>query len=55
MAHDRDFIWRRYLEECAATSAAKGKDARSSHEQIAKRFEEQIRIMGTGRPPNLVI
>ncbi|SNS09995.1 hypothetical protein SAMN06295912_101337 [Sphingomonas laterariae] len=54
MGFDRDFIWRRYLEECSAAKSSAGKEARTAHQQIANRFNEQIRIMGTGRPPNFV-
>ncbi|MDX3884153.1 MULTISPECIES: hypothetical protein [Edaphosphingomonas] len=55
MGIDRDFIWRRYIEECAAAKTAKARDAQSAHQHLASRFGEQIRIMRSGRPPNLVI
>lgn len=54
MQYDREYLKRRYIEECNRARDADGVEARSAHRRLAERFGEQIRIMATGRPPNFV-
>lgn len=55
LAYDRDYLKRRYMEECARAHDADDDDARSAHRRLAELFNRQIRIMREGRPPNFVV
>lgn len=55
MAYDRDYLKRRYMEECARAQDAEDAEAQAAHRRLAERFSQQIRIMREGRPPNFVV
>lgn len=55
LAYDRDYLKRRYMEECARAHDAEDDAARSAHRRLAELFNRQIRIMREGRPPNFVV
>lgn len=55
MAYDRDYLKRRYMEECARAQDAEDAEAQAAHRRLAERFNRQIRIMREGRPPNFVV
>jgi len=54
LPYDREYLQRRYIEECARARDADCAEARSAHRRLAEVFNEQIRIMAEGRPPNFV-